>query len=133
MRLSLIRCDVVHPRALCAARHGLGPATSRVSTTGKGSRLELEDAKAAKARLQKWIDDRQKELAQQALAKQGGGPIRQASSLRPDALYQKGGEIQSRFIALTQKYEHMQREAQTKERLEMSDPDQDWPGGRAVG
>lgn len=88
---------------------------------GQRLQTELEDAKAAKARLQKWIDDRQKELAreQEALRKDKEAFDKQASSLRPDVLYQKGGEIQSRFIALTQKYEHMQREAQTKERLEM--------------
>ncbi len=89
-----------------------------------GHRLteELEEAKAAKARLHKWTDDRQKELdrEQEALRKEKEVLDRQASSLKPDVLQQKQSDLQGRVaILMTQKYEHMQREAQTKERLEM--------------
>ena len=82
---------------------------------------ELEEAKAAKARLHKWTDDRQKELdrEQEALRKEKEVLDRQASSLKPDVLQQKQSDLQGRVAILMTKYERMQREAQNRERLEM--------------
>ncbi|MBZ4419991.1 OmpH family outer membrane protein [Myxococcus sp. RHSTA-1-4] len=83
--------------------------------------LEVDDGKAAKARLQKWLDDRQKEIdkEQDALRKEKETLDKQASAMSPDTKAQKEGELQRKVMQLAQKWEKSRAEAANKERQEM--------------
>lgn len=83
--------------------------------------LEVDDGKAAKGRLQKWLDDRQKEIdrEQDALRKEKELLDKQASAMSPDTKAQKSEELQRKVMILAQKWEKSRAEAATKERQEM--------------
>jgi outer membrane protein len=83
--------------------------------------LEVDDGKAAKSRLQKWLDDRQKEIdkEQEALRKEKETLDKQASAMSPDTKAQKEGELQRKVMTLAQKWEKSRAEAANKERQEM--------------
>ncbi len=81
----------------------------------------MEDGKAAKARLQKWLDDRQKEIdkEQEALRKEKELLDKQASAMSEDTRMQKASELQKKVIDLTQKWDRYRAEAANRERQEM--------------
>jgi outer membrane protein len=83
--------------------------------------LEVEDGKAAKVRLQKWLDDRQKEIdrEQEALRKEKELLDKQASAMSEDTRMQKAQELQKKLIELSQKYDSYRAEAGNRERQEM--------------
>ncbi len=83
--------------------------------------LEVDDGKAAKARLQKWLDDRQKEIdkEQEALRNEKAMLDKQASAMAPDTKAQKEAELQRKVMILAQKWEKSRAEAANKERQEM--------------
>ena len=83
--------------------------------------LEVEDGKAAKVRLQKWLDDRQKEIdrEQEALRKDKELLDKQASAMSEDARMQKAGELQKKVMELAQKWDKDRAEAANRERQEM--------------
>jgi outer membrane protein len=83
--------------------------------------LEVDDGKAAKARLQKWLDERQKEIdkEQEALKKEKAELDKQASAMSPEVKQQKAEELQRRVVILAQKWEKSRAEAANKERQEM--------------
>lgn len=83
--------------------------------------LEVEDGKAAKGRLQKWLDDRQKEIdkEQEALKKEKETLDKQASAMSADVKQQKAEELQRKVMLLAQKWEKSRAEAANKERQEM--------------
>lgn len=83
--------------------------------------LEVDDGKAAKGRLQKWLDDRQKEIdkEQDALRKEKEVLDKQASAMSPETKAQKEGELQRKVMILAQKWEKSRAEAGNKERQEM--------------
>ncbi|MCP3144762.1 OmpH family outer membrane protein [Pyxidicoccus xibeiensis] len=83
--------------------------------------LEVDDGKAAKGRLQKWLDERQKEIdkEQEALRKEKEVLDKQASAMSPDTKAQKEGELQRKVMILAQKWEKSRAEAANKERQEM--------------
>ncbi|XXF81569.1 OmpH family outer membrane protein [Myxococcaceae bacterium GXIMD 01537] len=83
--------------------------------------LEVDDGKAAKARLQKWLDDRQKEIdkEQEALRKEKELLDKQASAMSEETRIQKATELQKKVFELAQKWEKARAEAANKERQEM--------------
>ncbi|MBN9686604.1 MULTISPECIES: OmpH family outer membrane protein [unclassified Corallococcus] len=83
--------------------------------------LEVDDGKAAKARLQKWLEDRQKEIdkEQDALRKEKDTLDKQASAMSEATRTQKATELQKKVMELAQKYERSRSEAANKERQEM--------------
>ena len=83
--------------------------------------LAVEDGKAAKARLQKWLEDRQKEIdrEQEALRKEKETLDKQASAMSDDTRMQKGGELQRKVMELAQKWDRYRAEAAGRERQEM--------------
>ncbi|MCP3101406.1 OmpH family outer membrane protein [Myxococcus sp. K15C18031901] len=83
--------------------------------------LEVDDGKAAKARLQKWLDDKQKEIdkEQTALRAEKETLDKQASAMSPDTRAQKEAELQRKVMTLAQKWEKSRGEAANKERQEM--------------
>lgn len=83
--------------------------------------LEVEDGKAAKARLQKWLDDQQKTIdqEQQGLRKEKELLDKQASAMSEDTRIQKATELQKKVYDLAQKWERARAEAANKERQEM--------------
>lgn len=83
--------------------------------------LEVDDGKAAKGRLQKWMDSKQKEIEkeQEALRKEKETLDKQASALSEEVRMQKGGELQNKIMALAQRWERTRMEAANKERQEM--------------
>lgn len=83
--------------------------------------LEVEDGKAAKARLKKWLDDRQKEIdkEQEGLRKEKELLDKQASAMSEDTRMQKAQELQKKLIELSQKYDSYRAEAANRERQEM--------------
>jgi outer membrane protein len=83
--------------------------------------LEVDEGKAAKARLQKWLESRQKEIdrEQEALRKEQELLQKQASTLSDDVRTQRATELQKKVMALGQKYEGSRAEAANKERQEM--------------
>lgn len=83
--------------------------------------LEVDEGKAAKARLQKWLESRQKEIdrEQEALRKEQELLQKQASAMSDEVRTQKMTELQKKVMALGQKYEGSRAEAANKERQEM--------------
>jgi outer membrane protein len=83
--------------------------------------LEVDDGKAAKARLQKWLEDRQKEIdkEQEVLRKEKETLDKQASAMSEATRTQKATELQKKVMELAQKYERSRAEAANKERQEM--------------
>lgn len=79
--------------------------------------LEVNEAKAAKARLQKWMDDRQKEIdaEQDALRKEKEILDKQASTMKPEVVAQKTAQLQQKVLSLAQKLEKSRGEAKQKE------------------
>jgi outer membrane protein len=83
--------------------------------------LEVDEGKAAKARVQKWMDDRQKEFdtEQEALRKEKELLDKQTSTLKPEVAAQRAAALQQKVVALTQKWEKYRAEATQRERKEM--------------
>jgi outer membrane protein len=83
--------------------------------------LEVDDGKAAKARLQKWLDDRQGEITreQDALRKEKELLDKQASAMSEETRIQKATDLQKKVFDLAQKWEKARAEAANKERQEM--------------
>lgn len=83
--------------------------------------LEVEDGKAAKTRLQKWLDERQKEIdrEQEALRKEKELLDKQASAMAEDARMQKAADLQRKVVELAQKWDRYRAEAANRERQEM--------------
>jgi outer membrane protein len=83
--------------------------------------LEVDEGKAAKARLQQWLESRQKEIdrEQEALRKEQELLQKQASALSEEVRTQRATELQKKVMALGQKYEGSRAEAANKERQEM--------------
>lgn len=82
---------------------------------------EVEDGKAAKSRLEKWLTERQKELKaeEEAIVKERELLQKQASSMNEDVLAKKGGDLQKRYLDYLQKQERYRIEAVTREQQEM--------------
>lgn len=83
--------------------------------------LEVDDAKAVKARLQKWLETRQRDLdaEQDALRKEKETLDRQTSSMTDALRQQKANELQQKVNRLTEKWEKSRAEAAERERKEM--------------
>ncbi|MCY1041346.1 OmpH family outer membrane protein [Corallococcus sp. bb12-1] len=83
--------------------------------------LEVDDGKAAKQRLQKWLEARQKEIdgEQETLRKEKDLLDKQASAMSEATRTQKATELQKKVMELAQKYERSRAEAANKERQEM--------------
>ncbi len=83
--------------------------------------LEVDDGKAAKQRLQKWLEARQKEIdaEQDTLRKEKELLDKQASAMSEATRTQKATELQKKVMELAQKYERSRAEAANKERQEM--------------
>lgn len=83
--------------------------------------LEVDDGKAAKARLQKWVEGQQRAIdkEQEALRKEKELLDKQASAMSEETRIQKGTELQKKIFELAQKWEKVRAEAATKERQEM--------------
>ena len=83
--------------------------------------LEVDDGKAAKARLQKWLESRQKEIdsEQEALRKEKEALDKQASAMSEETRVQKATELQKKVYDLAQKWDKSRAEAAERERKEM--------------
>jgi outer membrane protein len=83
--------------------------------------LEVDDGKAAKARLQKWIEDQQKSIdkEQEALRKEKELLDKQASAMSEETRVQKATDLQKKIFDLAQRWEKVRAEAANKERQEM--------------
>lgn len=83
--------------------------------------LEVSDGKAAKARLQKWLEARQREIdsQQEALRKEKETLDKQASAMSEETRIQKATELQKKVYELAQKWEQSRGEAAERERKEM--------------
>ncbi|ATB32525.1 OmpH family outer membrane protein [Melittangium boletus] len=83
--------------------------------------LEVDDGKAAKARLQKWLESRQKEIdaEQEVLRKEKETLDKQASAMSEETRIQKATDLQKKIYDLAQKWEKSRSEAAERERKEM--------------
>lgn len=83
--------------------------------------LEVDEGKAAKNRLQGWLESRQKEIdrEQEGLRKEKELLEKQASAMSEATRVQKSTELQKKVFDLAQKWEKARGEAQNKERQEM--------------
>jgi outer membrane protein len=83
--------------------------------------LDVDDGKAAKARLQKWLESRQKEIdaEQETLRKEKETLDKQASAMSEETRIQKATDLQKKVYDLAQKWEKSRAEAADKERKEM--------------
>jgi outer membrane protein len=83
--------------------------------------LEVDDGKAAKARLQKWLESRQKEIdsEQESLRKEKETLDKQASAMSEETRVQKATDLQKKVYDLAQKWEKSRGEAAERERKEM--------------
>jgi outer membrane protein len=83
--------------------------------------MAVEDGKAAKARLQQWLDERQKEIdtEQELLRKEKEQLEKQAGTISEDARAQRTAELQKRILELGQKWERYRAEAGQRERQEL--------------
>src|SRR5262245_38248509 len=82
---------------------------------------QTEDGKAARGRMQKWMETQQKamEKEQQAFMKERETLEKQASAMSPETLAQKQGDMQKKYLELAQKAQKLQAEAQGKEMEEV--------------
>lgn len=82
---------------------------------------EVDDGKAAKVRLQKWLESRQKEIdaEQESLRKEKETLEKQASAMSEETRTQKATDLQQKVYALAQKWEKSRGEASERERKEM--------------
>jgi outer membrane protein len=83
--------------------------------------LEVDDGKAAKNRLQKWLESRQKEIdsEQESLRKEKETLDKQASAMSEETRIQKATDLQKKVYDLAQKWEKSRGEAAERERKEM--------------
>ena len=83
--------------------------------------LEVEQGRAAKAKLQSVLDKKQKELdkEQEVLKKEKETLDKQASAMNQETLVQKQTELQKKLFELAQKWEKGKQEMATKERTEL--------------
>jgi outer membrane protein len=83
--------------------------------------LEVEEGRAAKARLQKLLEDKQKELDRQqnALRQEKELLDKQASAMSEENRLQRQTELQQKLFALAQKWEGGQKEMANMERTEL--------------
>jgi len=83
--------------------------------------LEVDDGKAAKTRLQKWLESRQKEIdaEQEVLRKEKETLDKQASAMSEETRIQKATDLQKKIYDLAQKWEKSRSEAAERERKEM--------------
>lgn len=83
--------------------------------------LEVDEGRTAKARLQKMLQDKQKDLdkEQEVLRKEKDLLDKQASAMSEETRIQKQTELQQKLFALAQKWEKGQKEMATKERTEL--------------
>lgn len=83
--------------------------------------LEVDEGRAAKARLQKQLDAKQKELdkEQEALRKEKELLDKQASAMSEETRLQKQTELQQKLMVLAQKWEKGQKEMAAMERNEL--------------
>jgi outer membrane protein len=83
--------------------------------------LEVEDGKAAKARLEKWLLGRQKEIdsEQEKLRQEKEALEKQKDALSEETFNQRAMDLQKKVYELAQKWERSRMEAADKERKEM--------------
>lgn len=83
--------------------------------------LEVDEGRAAKARLKKMVEEKQKELdkEQETLRKELATLEKQASAMSEETKIKKQTELQQRALALGQKWEKGQAEMTQKERTEL--------------
>ncbi|MGA9522320.1 MAG: OmpH family outer membrane protein [Myxococcaceae bacterium] len=83
--------------------------------------LEVDEGRAAKARLQKMLETKQKELdvEQEKLRKEKELLDKQASAMSEETRIQKQTELQQKVMTLAQKWEGGQKEMAQKERTEL--------------
>ena len=83
--------------------------------------LEVEEGRAAKARLQKTLEDKQKEIdrEQEGLRKEKEMLDKQASAMSEETRIQKATELQKKIFDLSQKWEKGRAEMANKERTEL--------------
>jgi outer membrane protein len=83
--------------------------------------LEVDEGRAAKARLQKMVEEKQKDLdrEQEALRKEMQTLEKQASAMSEETRIKKQTELQQRALTLGQKWEKGQKEMAQKERTEL--------------
>lgn len=83
--------------------------------------LEVDEGRQAKARLQKMLTDKQKDLdkEQEALRKEKELLDKQRSAMSEDAFVQKQTELQQKIMVLAQKWEKGQKEMALTERNEL--------------
>ena len=83
---------------------------------------ELEEAKLAKARLQKWLEARQKEIdaQQEAIRKEKEAFDKAASTMKEEARVQKANELQQKVMEIGQRWERSRLESADRERKEMA-------------
>ena len=82
---------------------------------------EVEEGKAAKKRLQSWLESRQKEIdsQQEGLRKEQEVLQKQASAMSEETRQKKAAELQRKVMELAQRYEKSRGEAAERERREM--------------
>src|SRR6218665_2115594 len=90
--------------------------------------LEVDDGKAAKTRLQKWLEGRKKgvesrekeiDAEQEVLRKEKETLDKQASAMSEETRIQKATDLQKKIYDLAQKWEKSRSEAAERERKEM--------------
>ncbi len=83
--------------------------------------LEVNDGKAARARLQKWLEEKQKEIEsdQAALRKEKETIDKQEALLSEEARLQKHTALQQKVYELAQRWEAYRAEAARREQQEM--------------
>ncbi|MFE8600115.1 OmpH family outer membrane protein [Archangium violaceum] len=83
--------------------------------------VEVADGKAAKNRLQKWVEGREKEISQeqQNLLKEKETLEKQASAMSEEVRAQKAADFQKKYLELMQKFEKSRAEIAERERKEM--------------
>ena len=83
--------------------------------------LEVDEGRSAKAKLQKMLDDKQKELdrQQEALRKEKELLDKQAAAMSEETRLQRQTELQQKLFALAQKWESGQKDMANMERNEL--------------
>ncbi len=108
---SLIALAVLASPAAFAAELKLGVVDTQAILA------QIDDGKAAQARLEKWLSARRKELEAEdkALMKESETLQKQASAMNQETLMKKQAALQQKGMEFSKKFQTMQAEAQKKE------------------
>lgn len=122
MSLSRLSVSLIAAAALLLAAAPVHAQQTKIGVVDTQQVLsELAEGKAAQKRLERWMEQKKKELEteDQALMKESELLQKQSSAMNQETLMKRQGELQRKGMEFAKKVQEMQAEAQQKEMQEV--------------